>query len=470
MLGFVLTACGGDSGDDSTINYTRNTSNWNRYSVADVEENGTTIPWVKAKYDDETGLVHIAYFGGAVIPGATPAEDIYHQQLHYEVYNPTTNSIGGSIIPNTPSYSGYGDPPAGLYFDRTSQFGLDVDAATGEPILIYPVDEFHPLPYSQIEGDIMINVGTDTGWSEYIGAYGYVERNPAYRDGDLRANMDVAVDHLGDIHMCYQFYTEGMDRNNEIYPDLFYATRDRATLADPRELIDFMAIEENVDGNSYSTYGDMNSVGYFCQMLLVPVDLEALAPGDPIPDPQPIIVYGQLRDSYGGDDNALKIAYRNGPDNWRIETIEQLNDQQQINGISAAFYPDGSLGIAYAIKVAYPESDNGPRLKYASNQTGDWVIDIIDEATWCGAYPSLAINEDGIPSVAYYDERSHSWRPHNFLKFSHWDVNRWVHESIDEYNEVGMYNSLWFDDQGRANICSYSDEDNQIFIYRQRIE
>lgn len=466
ILVLSLSACGSDDGGDGPPDATRTTSRWDRYAVAEVAENGTTIPWVKAKYDEVSGSVHLAYFSGAVIQGATSAEDIYHQQLRYAVWNLGATNIGSTIIDNRPSYSGYDTPPNGLNFDRTSQFGMDMDPTTGEPVLIYPVDEFHPLPYSQIEGDIMINILTDYGWMEYIGAYGYVERNPAYRDGDLRANMSVAVDHLGDIHMCYQFYTEGMDRNNEIYPDLFYATRERATLADSRELADFMAIEENVDGNSYSTFGIMNSVGYYCQMLLAPVDEEA----DPVPPPQPIIVYAQRRDSYGGDNNALKIAYRNGADNWRVEVLDQLSGDQQVNGISAAFYPDGSLGIAYAIKVPYPEPDNGHRLKYISNQTGEWVIDLIDEATWCGAHPSLAIDAEGNPSVAYYDERSHSYRPHHFLKFAHYAVNRWVHESIDEYNEIGLYNTLWLDLEGRANICSYSDEENAIFIYRQRPE
>jgi hypothetical protein len=114
--------------------------------------------------------------------------------------------------------------------------------------------------------------------------------------------------------------------------------------------------------------------------------------------------------------------------------------------------------------------DDGHRLKFASHQDGEWSSVIVDEATWCGLYCSLAIDSEGMPAIAYYDEQSHSDREHRFLKFAGYDGLRWNTETVDEYENAGRFNSLWFDAMDIPHICSYSDDDNQILIFRRMDE
>jgi hypothetical protein len=104
---------------------------------------------------------------------------------------------------------------------------------------------------------------------------------------------------------------------------------------------------------------------------------------------------------------------------------------------------------------------------FASNQSGEWVAQIVDETTWCGSYCSLAYTPDGQPAVAYLDEQSHSGRIHHFLKYAEFNGFRWHHESAEEYGNVGKYNTLWFDDQGVPHISTYSDENNEIVVIRR---
>jgi hypothetical protein len=319
------------------------------------------------------------------------------------------------------------------------------------PVFIYPTVEVD-VTLAYREADIMINFGGGGLWTEYTGALGFVARNPVYTDGHATANMSVAVDAAGDVHMAYQFFTEGMDAANAIYPDLFYVHRSRDELGAVLADADYGEIEEVVDGNTFSTYGEHNSVGYSCRLLL---DAEG----------RPVIVYAEHPEGYIGD-FALKAATRSDGGDWQVETIEELQDGWTIGAISTAFYEDGALAVAYALRAPEPEPDNAHRLKFATNQDGEWTTVVVDEATWCGNYCSLAINSEGLPAIAYYDEQSHSDRDHRFLKYAAHNGLWWETETVDEYAGTGRYNSLWFDAVDTPNICSYSDDDDQILVFR----
>jgi hypothetical protein len=338
-------------------------------------------------------------------------------------------------------------------FDRCTQFdvALDLDNA---PVFIYPVEEVVP-EIAQIEADIMINFGGGP-WSEYTGAIGYVARNPVYFDGHATANMSLAVDSVGDVHIAYQFFTEGMDSANYRYPDLFYVHRPREGLEQVLTPQAYGALEEAVDGNTFSTYGVHNSVGYHCRLLLDPEE-------------RPVIVYAEHPESYAGT-FALKAAFRDDAGNWHHEVVETLDEAWKVGGISAVFHPDGALCIAYALKAPAPAPDNAHRLKYATNRSGAWVTEIVDEATWCGDYCTIAVDPEGMPAIAYYDEQSHSDRPHRFLKYARFDGLRWVRETVDEYEEAGRFNTLWFDAMNRPCICSYSDVDHRILVFRLLVD
>jgi hypothetical protein len=441
LLLFLIAAgygCGGggDIGNDAQ-EVNRQPDQWHKYTVARVDEVGTSLPYVTARPDTD-GNVHVAYYNAVTLPDETS-----YRQLHHLIWHPQNGGHSQEVIENKPAPSGVDG------FDRCAQFDFALDA-DNRPVFIYPVEEVY-VPLAQIEADIMINFNENGAWSEFLGAMGFVERNPVYFDGHATSNMSVAIDSNNDIHIAYQFFTEGMDSANYRYPDLFYIHRIRDALEQGLSGLQYGAMEEPVDGNTFSSFGVHNSVGYYCKLILDEQDL-------------PVIVYAEHSVSYAGP-FALKMAYKNEAGQWQQEIVAALPAEWKVGGISAAFYPDGSLGIAYALKSPAPEPDNAHRLKFATNQSGEWISAIVDESTWCGDHCSLAINSEGMPAVVYYDEQSHSDRIHRFLKFARFDGIRWVRETVDEYGNTGLFNTLWFDTNDTPYICSYSDEDNQILIF-----
>jgi hypothetical protein len=449
LISGLFCACGGGAPDFPEDNPDSSpTHNWQSTTVAQVEENGSTVPFVVAR-QAPNGNIHIAYYRAVI-----ESEDVQYQQLNYLVWNPGNHSLAGDIVENRAAPSGVNG------FDQCDQFDFALDAS-GQPIFIYPTYEINTY-LQQKEADIMINLREAGTWFETTGAVGFVNRNPVYQDGHVADSMAMAVDGQGNIHLCYQYYTEGMDSANYRYPDLYYAKRDRVTIHDPiPDIQGYAAIEELVDGNAFSTYGVHNSIGYFCKLILDDNDL-------------PYIVYAEHGENFMGT-YALKVAFKDESGQWHRQVIESLDDGWEIGGISAAFYPVDPenpearrpLAVAYALRSPSPGPDDAHRLKFANNQSGAWTTEIVDESTWCGTHCALAFNPDGNPAVAYFDEQSHSGRIHQFLKYAEFNGLMWVKESAEEQGSAGRYNTLWFDAQGVPNICTFSDELNEIQIIRQ---
>ena len=445
---FVISACG--SGPDDPLepyNSEGRPRNWESISIAQVNTNGTTLPYVVARPSVNRD-VHFAWYNANSIP-----EGPSFHQINHLVWNPVTHVVSQSVVANRPAPSGVNG------FDRCDQFDMRLDGDT--PILIYPTYETDDF-LQQVEADIAVNVYESNGWQESTGAVGFVDRNPVYQDGHITDNMSLKVDGQGNVHFCYQYYTEGMDSANFRYPDLYYVRRDRATLSDPIvDIEQFAQLEELVDGNAFSSFGVHNTVGKYSQLLLDEQDL-------------PVIVYAEHGENFMGT-YALKLAFKDKDGQWHREIVDSLPDGWKIGSISAVFYPidpddptkNRPLAIAYAIRLPNPEPDNGHHLLFASNRSGEWTTQMVDESTWCGTHCSLAFTPDGRPAVAYLDERSHSGRIHRFLKYAEFNGLCWNHESAEEYGNVGRYNTLWFNEQGIPHICTFNDTNNEIVVIRQ---
>ena len=448
LIAGMLSACGGGPETPAERDDASPTHNWLRLSVAQLEENGTTRPLVQARQATD-GNIHIAYYNAVM-----ESEDVQYHQINHLVWNPGSRSTARDVVENRPAPSGVDG------FDRCEQFDFALDGAD-TPIFIYPTYEINTY-LQQAEADIMVNLYEGGQWSETTGVVGYVDRNPVYQDGHTTENMSLAVDSQGNIHFCYQYFTEGMDSANYRYPDLYYAARDRGTISIPiADISQYADIEELVDGNSFSTYGVHNSVGYFCRLILDEED-------------RPYIFYAEHGENFMGT-YALKMAYKNTSGQWQRQTVATLDDGWEIGAISVEFGPPDPedpestryLAVAYALRSPSPEPDDAHRLMYATNRDGQWTSEIVDESSWCGLYCSLAFTPDGFPAIAYYDEQSHSGRTHQFLKYAEFNGLMWVRESAAEQGGVGRYNTLWFDAAGVPNICTFSDEDNEILVIRQ---
>ncbi|MEO6435545.1 MAG: alginate lyase family protein, partial [Tepidisphaeraceae bacterium] len=90
-------------------------------------------------------------------------------------------------------------------------------------------------------------------------------------------------------------------------------------------------------------------------------------------------------------------------------------------------------------------------LKYAVRETsGLWsLLQTIDPGFEAGGYPSLAIDSDGTPFVAYFDGHGGD------LKFARKVGGAWQVESVDTAGSVGLYPSLVLNPGGGAMIGYY---------------
>ena len=105
--------------------------------------------------------------------------------------------------------------------------------------------------------------------------------------------------------------------------------------------------------------------------------------------------------------------------------------------------------------------DSTQDLKYAIKDGGAWTISTVDSEGDVGRFPSLALDEQGNPSISYYEQITGS---QGYIKFARWDGNRWDIQRIDKLDSVllGHFGArktsslvLGTDD---APIVAYSDE------------
>ncbi|MDX9863187.1 MAG: hypothetical protein RBT34_00125 [Anaerolineaceae bacterium] len=98
-----------------------------------------------------------------------------------------------------------------------------------------------------------------------------------------------------------------------------------------------------------------------------------------------------------------------------------------------------------------------PSIKYARQTAeGDWLVDWVevhDNGDWTGWYTSLALGEDDIPHVSYYD-----WLQYD-LKYATIKNNRWETKVVDRLGDVGGYTSIVLDDSDQPLIAYYDFTD-----------
>jgi len=107
----------------------------------------------------------------------------------------------------------------------------------------------------------------------------------------------------------------------------------------------------------------------------------------------PYFVYIELAN------HLLKFTYRDG-NTWQTEVLQPLSAKSdQIDRISMKFDHKNRLHIAY---IDYSKNE----LKYGLRSEGSWKIEVVDPGTDSVATPSLALDQNDIPHIAYFDETS----------------------------------------------------------------
>ncbi|MEW5803044.1 MAG: hypothetical protein AB1847_13165 [bacterium] len=424
-----------DSGQPDEQPYNILQIKWGQTALARIEAGGMLSPRIEAAFDG-SGKVHLAYFQDG---SDTP----------YRIrYMTADGQAPRSLSPSEPA------TVAGIDNCAALSLALGQDNL---PVIAYRGGMIRECGREQ-QSDAMISLKSDT-WAEYTGAIGVVERNPVFHDGLAGTEISAVVDSQGNVHLAYQFFYEGCDAMNQRYPDLCYVRKDRSAL-------DGAVPEETVEGNQYDGDNIQNSVGYHCALTL---DGEE----NPV-----IFYYAELPDHTQG----LRVARkRNGV--WEKEWIEE---GCVVGSIACARCDAGGfLGVAYYVEEysdGYGDGYSGGQvdshcLRYAQEIASSWEgassqgegsfwrVQMVDNASFCGDYCSLAYDAEGSAAIAYYELKSHSGYDLNNLKLARFQQGVWKSEVVASEGDIGLYNTLWFDGSQRPVICSYSRTEDTIFLF-----
>ena len=429
ISGLCVYGCSGDSGGGGSNGepVEEASGGWDYVAIKQIYATGLLSSRIRAEVDGND-QAHFVYFE-SVVP-EEPDDDIAFS-INHAVWDMETMMVRE-------------EDETVVEIDNCAGLGFSLDS-DGFPAVAYQGGTVKECGQER-QADSMFSIKESGEWSEYTGGIGEVDtdRNPVFTDGLAGANLSVVFDSQGDVHMCYQFRYEGCDSMNLTFPDIYYVKKDRSNLSVP-------GIEEQVEGNTYvgNSIGYQNNVGDRCAITLDGNDVPA------------IFYYAELEDGTEG----VRVARRQGGI-WNKEWVEQGCD---VDYISAGRDNDGRLAVAY-YATAYVDEQGYPHthcLKYAreSEASSEWEIQLVDETTLCGNYCSLAFNSSGLPAIAYYSEKSHSGYDLGDLKLVRFDGAFWEREVVHSNGDIGLYNSLWFDDDDRALICSYSNTEKTIYLF-----
>ncbi|MFV1951902.1 MAG: hypothetical protein ACC630_08130, partial [Nitrospinota bacterium] len=391
---------------------------WEGFALGQTGEGGLLSPRVTAVVDSNE-YAHIFYFD-------KNGKNDTPYGINYLVWDIKTSSL-----------LSVSEPESVIEVDNCSALSLALDT-DNSPVVAYQGGIFRECGPEK-QSDVMLSVKENEAWAEYTGATGIVKRNPVLPDGLAGTEVSVAVDSKGGVHLCYQFFYEGCDAMNFRYPDLQYVKKDSSAL-------DAEVSEETVEGNIYEGSNMQNSVGEHAVITL-----------DSHEDPA-IFYYAEFPDGTNG----LRVARRKNGE-WIKEWVEK---DCVVGDISAALSTDGYLAVAYYVKQYTDGRDDVDCLMYAKEESSSWVVRMVDDTTRNGKYCSLAFDPSGSPAIAYYEIESYSGRGLEDLKLARFNGKSWDREVVASTGNIGLYNTLWFDNDNPV-IISYSNTDKTIYIFYQ---
>ncbi len=204
-----------------------------------------------------------------------------------------------------------------------------------------------------------------------------------------------------------------------------------------------------------------------------------------------------LRVPAPGYGNLLKYAYWDGSE-WKITVVEQwgtenslaidANDRPHIayctnrGGVQYAFWTGskwdiqtvdaglidmsadkykGRMYVSLALDdqgmphIAYFDQKNGD-LKYAYYSEEQWHKQIVDNIGLVGLEPAIAIDKKGLPHIAYLDADAYD------LKYAFWNGRNWDIQTIDREKNVGCKSVIALDKLERPHIVYSRCSDEEL--------
>jgi len=124
-------------------------------------------------------------------------------------------------------------------------------------------------------------------------------------------------------------------------------------------------------------------------------------------------------------DNYLKLA-TNASGSWAIETVDSNGWVSENTSIA--------VDSSDSVHISYGDSSSGYpnylfNLKYATNASGSWVIEIVDSNGWVGENTSIAVDFSGGVHISYGDYTNY---PYFYPKYATNASGSWVTEIVDD--------------------------------------
>jgi len=153
---------------------------------------------------------------------------------------------------------------------------------------------------------------------------------------------------------------------------------------------------------------------------------------------EPHIIY------HNHDDEDLNHAFRSS-NQW---TIERVSDSGH-DGWDVIMFIDNDNTIH--VSSVDPSGFGGTGVEYAV-RTNSWTIESIGSVSLMYANgTSIVINDNGVPSVAYFDDTQLD------LRYATKASGSWVHSTIDQDGDVGRFPDMVIDKFGKYHIAYYQD-------------
>lgn len=260
---------------------------------------------------------------------------------------------------------------------------------------------------------------------------------------------DIAVDQNGDVHVAY---TDA--RDTEGYLQLKYAFSSgegwEITVVDDQgeRVGERPAISIDQENFAHISYGDFwdNSVRYATNSSGI-WTTEFVITGTPRD-------YGFFNDITNDADGFVHLisTEENFADPYLIYATNKTGswDTEVVNSgsyaASLAVDQDGYIHIARTF-MGFPSGNHV--LKYTNNVYGAWISVTVDNEDFkTGYYPSIALDEQGHPHIAYGYASSMSFTSR--LSYATNTSGSWIYERVDEIGGDGWYSSIALDSSGNV--------------------
>ena len=128
---------------------------------------------------------------------------------------------------------------------------------------------------------------------------------------------------------------------------------------------------------------------------------------------------------------------------WASWVAETIDDRKQVLSPTVAVGADGRIHLAYAVDVSGTDPNV---LHYATRNLGLWSITRVSPSGQWGVNPSIAVDSQGHPHIAYQDAKTSD------LWYARWTGSAWAIELVAATGSRGHWPALVLDSLDRPHI------------------